>query len=75
MNTIEKVWNELKNMVEEESQTIQEELKNSIKKNWKKNSLKKILAQILHLTKIIPKSSKMEENSTFEILFIFVETF
>ncbi len=43
LNPIEKIWNDLKDMVEEESPTNEEELKNSIIENWKKISLRKII--------------------------------
>ncbi|KAJ3429597.1 hypothetical protein M0812_24953 [Anaeramoeba flamelloides] len=41
LNPIEKIWNDLKNMIEEESAETQEELKNSIKKKLEKNFHKK----------------------------------
>ncbi|KAJ3433985.1 transposable element-related [Anaeramoeba flamelloides] len=65
LNPIEKIWNGLKNMIEKESAETQEELKNSIKKNWKKISTKKIRAQIKHLDKIIPKI--LENGGEFNI--------
>jgi len=58
LNPIEKIWNDLKDMVEKESPTTEEQLKNSIIKNWKSIPLKKIRAHIKHLEKIIPKIIK-----------------
>jgi transposase len=60
LNPIEKIWNELKRMVEERAPQSKVELKKSIKECWQKISLRQIRAHIKTLPKILRKAIEKE---------------
>lgn len=62
-NPIEKIWNELKRMVEEKKPKNRQELKSAIKTSWSEISVKKIRCQIQHLNKTLRKI--LENNGDF----------
>ena len=55
LNPIKKVWNDLKDLLEEKNPKSNEELRKAIKKSWREISLRKIGAQIGHLPQILKK--------------------